>query len=98
MIVARFVVHARAERSAEVAAALAAVEAPSRTLPGVLHFDVARSLTDPDVFVAVEVFEDREALERQEAQDQVAAVLALVEDGALSDDPEWTVWEASTPT
>jgi quinol monooxygenase YgiN len=69
------------------------VEAPSRALPGVIHFDVARSLTDSNTFVVVEVFEDRQALERQEAQAEVAAVLKLVESGALARDFEWTVWE-----
>jgi len=29
-------------------AAIAAVEAPSREIPGVVHFDVARSLMDPE--------------------------------------------------
>jgi quinol monooxygenase YgiN len=95
MIVARFKIRSRPDRTDEVAAAIAAVEAPSRKLPGVLHFDVARSLTDSNTFVVVEVFEDRAALERQERQQQVAAVLSLVEAGALAHDPEWTVWESS---
>jgi quinol monooxygenase YgiN len=48
MIVARFRAQCRPERTEEMAAAIAAVEAPSREIPGVVHFDVARSLTDPD--------------------------------------------------
>jgi len=95
MIVCLFQVVCRPERTEEVAAAIAAVEAPSRRLPGVIHFDVARSLTDPDTFVVLEVFEDRPALDRQEAQDEVAAVLRLVDGGALVREPEWTLWEAS---
>jgi quinol monooxygenase YgiN len=95
MIVARFKVQSRPERTDEVAAAIAAVEAPSRKLPGVVDFDVARSLTDSNTFVVVEVFEDRSALERQEEQAAVAAVLRLVEAGALARDPEWTIWETS---
>src|SRR5690349_15164790 len=95
MIVARFRVECRPDRAEEMAATLAAVEEPSRRLPGVVHFDVARSLTDPDAFVVLEVFEDRQALERQDAQREVAAVLALVDSGALVRDFEWTVWEAS---
>jgi quinol monooxygenase YgiN len=55
MILARFQVQCRPERTEEMAAAIAAVEAPSRALPGVVHFDVARSLTDPDTFVVIEV-------------------------------------------
>ena len=55
MIVGRFEVQCRPDRTEEVAAAIAAVEAPSRELPGVVHFDVARSLTDPNTFVGIEV-------------------------------------------
>jgi quinol monooxygenase YgiN len=52
-------------------------------------------LTDPNAFVVTEVFEDHAALERPEAQREVDAVLSLVEAGALTRDPEWTVWESS---
>jgi hypothetical protein len=41
------------------------------------------------------VFEDRAALDRQNAQAEVAAVLGLADEGALTRDYEWTVWEAS---
>ena len=77
-----------------MAAAIAAVETPSRALPGVVHFDVVSSLTDPTNFLAIEVFTDRAALDRQNAQAEVAEVLRLAGDGALRSDPEWTVWEA----
>jgi quinol monooxygenase YgiN len=95
MIVARFKVQCRSDRAEAMAEAIAAVEAPSRELPGVVHFDVARSLTDPNTFVVIEVFEDRSALDRQNAQDEVAVVLGLVEAGALTSELEWTVWETS---
>src|SRR6478609_3739479 len=75
MIIGRFKVQCQPDRAEEVAAAIAAVEAPSRELPGVVHFDVARSLTDPNSFVVIEVFEDRQALDRQNAQPEVARVL-----------------------
>ena len=83
-------------RRKEVAAAIAAVEAPSRELPGVIHFDVTRSLTDPYTFVVIEVFEDRQALERQEGQGEVTAVMSLIAAGALTRDLEWTGWETSS--
>jgi quinol monooxygenase YgiN len=76
---------------------MAAVEAPSRALPGVVHFDVARGVTDANAFVVLEVFEDRQAWERQNAQPEVAEVLRLVGAGAVTAGPEWTMWEA-TPT
>jgi len=46
VIVARFKVQARPEHTEALAAAIAAVEAPSRRLPGMGHFDVARSLSE----------------------------------------------------
>ena len=57
--------------------------------------DVARSLTDPNTLVVIEVFTSRQALERQNAQGEVANVLSLIEAGALTGDYEWTVWETS---
>ena len=96
MIVARFKVRCRPEQSDEVAAAIAVVEAPSRALPGVVHFDVARSLTDPHTFIVVEVFDDAAALDRQNAQPEVADVLRILDAGALVGELEWTVWDAST--
>ncbi len=95
MIFARFRVQCRPERTEEMGAAIAAVEAPSRALPGFVHFDTTRSLTDPNVFVVLEVFENRAALDRQNAQAEVAEVLRLVDDGALTSDYEWTVWEGA---
>lgn len=93
MIVGRFTVECRPEWTERVAAAIAAVEAPSRQLPGVVHFDTARSLTDPNRLLAVEVFEDRAALELQNSQTEVAALLTLIDEGALTRPYEWTVWE-----
>lgn len=95
MIIGRFKVQARPDRDEELAAAIAAVEGPSRRLRGVLHFDVARSLTEPQTYVVTEVFEDRDAFDRQNAQSEVAEVLRLVADGALTHDLEWTAWETA---
>jgi quinol monooxygenase YgiN len=89
MIIGRFKARCDPDRADEVAAAIAAVEAPSRALPGVVHFDVARSLTEPNTFVVIEVFDNRQALDRQNAQPEVARVLNLVDAGAY----EWTVWD-----
>ncbi|MBZ5737163.1 putative quinol monooxygenase [Nocardioides mangrovi] len=95
MLVARFKVQVRPEYLYEMAALIAAVEAPSRELPGVVEFDVLRSLSEQNTFVVNEVFEDRQALERQNLLPEVAAVLDLVGRGALTRDLEWTVWDAT---
>lgn len=96
MIIGRFKVQCRPEHAEEMARTIAAVQEPSLALPGVVHFDVARSLTDPNVFVVTEVYDDRAALDRQNQLAEVARVLDLANAGALVGDYEWTVWE-STP-
>ncbi|RNL78987.1 putative quinol monooxygenase [Nocardioides marmorisolisilvae] len=96
MLFARFSVQCHPEHTEEMARRIAAVEAPSRALPGVLHFDTTRSLTDPDTFVVLEVFTDEDAFHRQNNQSEVAAVLALANAGALTRDLEWAIWEAGS--
>lgn len=96
MIVVRFKVRCMPDRTEKVLQAMRAVVAPSRALPGVIHFDIARDVTDSDALIATEVFEDRAAIERQEAQPEVAAVIKLIEAGALSGAPEWTIYEVAS--
>jgi len=96
MIVVRFKVRCVSGKTEELMGAMGAVVAPSRALPGVIHFDVARDLTEPDALIATEVFEDRAAMERQEAQPEVARVMEVIEAGALSGAPEWTIYEVSS--
>jgi|1186.fasta_scaffold640758_2 hypothetical protein len=45
--------------------------------------------------IAAQVFASRQAPDRQDAQPEVAALLDLVNAGALTGDDEWTVWETS---
>ena len=71
MVVVRFKVKCKAEKAEELRAAFEAVVAPSRTVEGVLHFDIARDITDPNSFIATEVFADRAALARQESLPEV---------------------------
>jgi quinol monooxygenase YgiN len=96
MIIGRFKVQCRAERAEEVTSAMVAVEGPSRMIPGVVHFDVVRSLTDPNTLLAIEVFEDRIAFDRQNAQPEVASLLALIEAGAAVGTYEWSVWDSAS--
>ncbi len=83
MIIMRFKVKARPERAEAVAAALEAVIEPSRALAGVIRFDIARDLADPDSFIATEVYEDTAALDRQEELSEVKAALALIRESVL---------------
>jgi quinol monooxygenase YgiN len=77
-------------------AAMRDVVGPSRKMPGVIHFDVARDVTDPNAILAVEVFEDRAAMERQESQPEIAKAMGLCEGGALVAAPEYTIFEVSS--
>ncbi len=68
----------------------------ARELPGVIHFDIARDLTDADALIATEVFEDRTAMEREETLPEVAKVVELMQAGALAGPPERTVFEVAS--
>lgn len=95
MIVIRFKMRCKPDKTAEVMAALGDVIAPSRDVEGVINFDIARDLSDPDTFIATEVFEDRAALERQEALPEVGKVLGLLEESLVAE-PEATTFHVSS--
>ncbi len=84
MIVVRFKVRCQSDKTSELAAAMKDVVDAARELPGVIHFDIARDLTDADALIATEVFEDRTAMEREETLPEVAKVLELMQAGALA--------------
>jgi quinol monooxygenase YgiN len=72
MIVLRFKVQCQPERVEEALVAFAAVPAASRAVDGVISFDIGRDVLDPNSIIAVEVFEDAAARERQESLPEVA--------------------------
>lgn len=59
MIVVRFKVQCLPDKTEAVSNAMTALVAPSRSLPGVVHFDMARDVTDEHALISTEVFEDR---------------------------------------
>ena len=73
-----------------------AVIASAHAVPGVVHFDIARDLTVENGFIATEVYEDREAMQREEELSEVAGVVSLMQSGALARPPEWTVYEIAS--
>jgi quinol monooxygenase YgiN len=83
MVIMRFKVKVRPERTEAVRAALAAVIEPSRALGGVIHFDIARDLSDPDAFIATEVYASKGVLQRQEELPEVEAALALIRESVV---------------
>jgi quinol monooxygenase YgiN len=96
VLVVRFKVQCQSDRTAELAAAMKNVAEAARELPGVIHFDIARDLTDADALIATEVFEDRAAMEREEALPEVAKVVELMQSGALAGSPEWTIFDVAS--
>jgi quinol monooxygenase YgiN len=95
MLVVRFKVLCKPEKVEALAAGLREVIAPSRRVEGVVHFDIGRDLSDPSALIATEVFEDRAALERQEALPEVAKALELFEE-SLAAEPEATIFNVSS--
>ena len=95
MIVLRFKVQCQPDKTEEALAAFSAAIAPSREVEGVISFDIARDLADPNSIIAVEVFEDEAARERQESLPEVATVMGLLPE-AIAAPPEATVFQVSS--
>lgn len=95
MIVVRFKVQCQPGKSEVLIAALQEVIAASRPLEGVISFDIGRDLTDPNSFVATEVFENRAALDSQEALAEVQKTITLLDEVA-SGAPEATIFHVSS--
>jgi len=79
MIVVRFKVQCQPDRTEDVVAAMQGVVGAARSLPGVIHFDIARDLADSNALIATEVFQDSEAMEREESLPEVAKVVELMQ-------------------
>jgi quinol monooxygenase YgiN len=95
MIVLRFKVTCQPEKTEQLLAAMRKVVPLSRQVKGVIGFDIAQDILDPNTIVATEVFEGAAARERQESLPEVAAVLAILPE-CLAAPPEATVFEVSS--
>jgi quinol monooxygenase YgiN len=96
MIVLRFKVQCQPDKTTALKDAFGAVIAPARATAGVISFDVAQDVTDPNVFIATEVFEDQTARERQESLPEVAAVMARLPT-SLAAPPEVSEYTVTQP-
>ena len=94
MVILRFKVRSRPDKSDELMVALAEIITPARATNGVINFDIARDLLDPDSFIATAVYEDGAALERQESRPEVHKVMALLPE-SLAAPLERTIFDAS---
>jgi quinol monooxygenase YgiN len=95
MLVLRFKVQCQPDKTEEALEAFKAVVAPSREVEGVISFDIARDLADPNSIIAIEVFEDDAARERQESLPEVGNVMSLLP-GAIAGPPEATAFQVSS--
>jgi quinol monooxygenase YgiN len=94
VVILRFKIHSKPDASDKLMAALAQIIAPARATEGVINFDIARALRDPDWFIATAVYEDGAALERQESLPEVHRVMAMLSE-SLVKPPERTIYDAS---
>jgi len=94
MVILRFKIHSRPEKSDELMAALAEIITPARATAGVINLDIARDLLDPNSFIATAIYDDGAALERQESRPEVDRVMAMLPE-SLEAPPERTIFDAS---
>ena len=94
MVILRFKIHSKPDKSDEVMAALDDIITPGRATEGVINFDIARVLLEPDSFIATAIYEDGAALERQESAPEVHRAMALFAE-SLAAPPERTIYDAS---
>ena len=94
MVILRFKVPSKPEKSHELMAVLAEIIPAARATEGVINFDIARTLDDPDSFIATAVYDDGAALERQESALEVHRAMAIFSD-SLVGPPERTIFDAS---
>lgn len=95
MIVVRFKVQCKPGETEALIAAFKDVIAASRPLDGVISFDIGRDLADPDAFVATEVFDDKAALDRQEALPEVQRTMTVLGE-VLAGPPEATIFHVAS--
>jgi quinol monooxygenase YgiN len=94
MIILRFKVHSKPEKSDELIAVLAEIIPAARATEGVINFDIARTLDDPDSFIATAVYDDGAALQRQESAPEVHRAMAIFPESLVAP-PERTIFDAS---
>ena len=95
MIILRFKVQCHPEKTEQAMTAFQDVVAASRPLDGVVSFDMGRDIAEPNSFIALEVFEDQAALDRQEALPEVKKVMGVFEE-ILAGEPEETIFHVSS--
>jgi quinol monooxygenase YgiN len=94
MVILRFKLRSKPDKSDELMSALAEIITPARATNGVINFDIARDLLDPHSFIATAIYDDGAALERQESLPEVDKVMAVLPKSLVAP-PERTIFDAS---
>jgi quinol monooxygenase YgiN len=94
MVILRFKIRSKPDKRDDLIAALAEIISPARATAGVIGFDIARTLLDPDSFIATAIHENGAALERQESLPQVARVMAMLPESLVAP-PQRRIFDAS---
>ena len=94
MVILRFKIHSKPAKRDELMAALSEIITPARATEGVVNFDIASALLEPDSFIATAIYEDGAALERQESLPEVDRVMAMLPESLVAP-PERTIFDAS---
>ena len=94
MVILRFKIRSKPDKSDELMSALAEIITPARATNGVINFDIARDLLDHDSFIATAVYDNGAALEQQESLPEVDRVMAMLPESLVAP-PERTIFDAS---
>ena len=94
MVILRQKMRSKPDKCDEVMAALAAIIPTARATEGLISFDIARTLDDPNSFIATAVYDDGAALERQESALEVHRAMAIFPESLVAP-PERTIFDAS---
>ncbi|HUY46332.1 MAG TPA: putative quinol monooxygenase [Streptosporangiaceae bacterium] len=95
MLIYRVSGKARSQKIEEARRKFAGLCEASRKVAGVVSFDVAQDVTDPAVFVSIEVYEDQAAVDRQGELAELRDLMAVL-DEVLADGPRGTVFHVSS--
>ena len=94
MVILRFKIRSKPDKNDELMSALTEIITPARATNGVINFDIARDLLDPDSFIATAIYDDGAALELQESLPEVDRVMAMLPESLVAP-AERTIFDAS---
>jgi quinol monooxygenase YgiN len=94
MVILRFKIRSKPDKSDELMCALAEITTPARATNGVINFDIAGDLVDHDSFLATATYDDGAALEQQELLPEVDRVMVMLQESLVAT-PDRTIFDAS---